>query len=80
VTYRGTDAEANDFLEAVQARVASVAVKVRWLGGSAVWFDSAGAEVARVTADRPVLLQLIRAWARGASGRRPLGMEIADTD
>ena len=80
VTYRGSDTEAHQFLDAVQARVASIAVKVRWLGGSAVWFDGAGAEVARVTADRPVLLELIATWARAASLRSEVEMEIADRD
>ena len=80
VTYRGSDADAHQFLDAVQARVASVAVKVRWLGGSAVWLDRDGAEVARVTADRPLLVELIATWARAASLRSPLEMDIADRD
>jgi hypothetical protein len=80
VTYRGSEADARDFLDAVQARVASIAVKVRWLGGSAVWFDAAGSEVARVTADRPVLQRLIATWAREAARGGRVGMEIADRD
>lgn len=80
ITYRGPDADAHDFLNAVQARVATVAVKVRWLGGSAVWFDGAGDEVARVTADRPILLELIATWARAAALTGEVEMEIADRD
>lgn len=78
VTYRGLDAEAHEFLDAVQARVASIAVKVRWLGGSAVWVDVSGEEVARVTADRPILISLIATWARTASLRREVGIDIDD--
>lgn len=80
ITYRGLDAEAHDFLDAVQARVAATAVKVRWLGGSAVWLDGAGDEVARVTADRPILLEVLATWARAASRRGKVEMEIADHD
>lgn len=80
ITYRGPDADAHEFLDAVQKRVATVAVKVRWLGGSAVWFDSAGEEVARVTADRPTLLDLIATWARAASLKGEVEMDIADRD
>ncbi len=80
ITYRGSDADAHEFLDAVQRRVASVAVRVRWLGGSAVWFDDAGAEVARVTADRPMLLELIASWARTASKKGEIEMDIADRD
>ncbi len=79
-TYRGSEADAKEFLDAVQARVSTVAVKVRWLGGSALWFDGEGAEVARVTADRPVLQRLIAAWARDAAKRGDVDMEIADRD
>lgn len=80
VTYRGTDDGAHSFLDAVQARVGAAAVKVRWLGGSAVWLDGDGAEVARVTADRPILLELIATWARAASRNGQLEMDIADRD
>ena len=80
VTYRGSDADAQDFLNAVQARVATVAVRVRWLGGSAVWLDAGGVEVARVTADRPILLGLISRWVRTASRRTPIEIDIADRD
>ena len=80
VTYRGSEADARDFLESVQTRVATAAVRVQWLGGSAVWLDATGAEVARVTADRPILLNLIRTWARAASVNRQVEMDIADRD
>lgn len=80
VTYRGSEADAQDFLESVQTRVATAAVKVQWLGGSAVWLGIDGSEVARVTADRPILIELIRTWARAASARGRLEMDIADRD
>lgn len=80
MTYRGSEADAHEFLDSVQKRVATAAVKVRWLGGSAVWFDGDGTEVARVTADRPLLLQLIRTWARAASVSGKVEMDIADRD
>jgi hypothetical protein len=80
MTYRGSVADAQDFLNAVEARVSAFAAKIRWLGGAAVWFDADGAEVARVTADRPVLQELIAAWARRAALRGRLGMEIAEED
>jgi hypothetical protein len=79
-TYRGSEADARDFLDAVQARVSTVAVKVRWLGGSALWFDVDGGEVARVSADRPVLQRLIAEWARDAAARGRIAIEIADRD
>ena len=80
ITYRGSEADAHDFLDAVQSRVATLAVKVRWLGASAVWFDFEGAEVARVTADRPVLQKLIAAWVQRAASRGQLRVGIADQD
>lgn len=66
VTYRGSESGAHEFLDAVQSRVSAVAVRVRWLDGSAVWFDAEEAEVARVRADQPVLQELIAGWARKA--------------
>lgn len=80
ITYRGSDADAHEFLDAVQQRVSTVAVKVRWLGGSAVWLDGAGAEVARVTADRPTLLNLIATWARAAAAKGEAEIDIADRE
>lgn len=80
VTYRGSEADAREFLESVQARVATAAVKVQWLRGSAVWLSADGSEVARVTADRPILIDLVRTWARAASAKGQLEINIADRD
>lgn len=82
-SYDGPETGAAPFLAAVAVRVRAVAVRVRWVGGSLVWFDARGESVARVSADRSVLVSLVRAWADGARGRAgvtALEMEIADRD
>ena len=81
-TYRGPESGAQTFLVALAERVAAVAVRVNWLGGSLVWFDQGGDSVAGVSADRPLLQALITSWAeaaRRASSTR-LVMEISERD
>ncbi len=80
ITYRGSEADAHDFLDAVQSRVATQAVRVRWVGAAAVWFDLEDAEVARVTADRPVVQKLIAAWVQRVASRGQLRVGTADND